>query len=204
MKIEIVVFLAMLLLVRCQNDDKVPDSKSDVIVDLVIDTNTINQIIEEKIDPQHQKVIDAATNFFSWYYSNGRKLIKKREEIVAVADGYYVLDNRKLIKYTDWLRQSGYFSSQFIENEIYTWKDDCGEQLNQLMSQEIMADGPPPCTFEADPFFYTQEQVDEGMIQKIEYKIEKYSDTLSVVSYDYHLLEFLIEDSSWKVNDWAK
>lgn len=196
---------AIIILLSCGSEEEKPPISDHVISDELdsVSFEPIKEVVPENAI-NDAELLDAVTDFFAWYYTHNGELLNKRSSVITTEDEYWALDNSKLIAYTDWLREVNYFSSDFVNKEITTWKDDCGQQINDLINQGYTADGIPPCVFEADPFFYTQEEVSEEMVQKIEYTLKSYTDSLAVIIYDFHELPFKKENDKWKVNDWPK
>jgi len=156
---------------------------------------------KKEYDPS--SVISRSEEFFDWYLENSRMLYKMRSSCIGAENGYHALSKKKLKAYTDWLKESNFFSGKFIEFEHNRWTTECAEEMREMARQKKHFNGPPPCVFEGDVFFLIQERPTQEMIDGLEHSVSEQTDNSAVVSFDgTSSLNWSFVDGTWKIDAW--
>ena len=156
---------------------------------------------KKEYDPS--SVISRSEEFFDWYLENNRMLYKMRSLCIGAENGYHALNKTKLKAYTDWLKETNFFSDAFIEFEHNRWATECAEEMREMARQKKHFEGPPPCVFEGDVFFKIQERPTQEMIDGLEHSVSEQTDNSAVVNFDgVTSLNWSFIDGTWKIDAW--
>jgi hypothetical protein len=182
------------LIVSCSSDEK-PTK----------DTKKTDEVVKEDdgkvYDPS--SVISRTEEFFDWYFENSRMLYKMRSSCIGAENGYHALDKKKLKAYTDWLKETKFFSTSFIDAEHTRWTTECAEEMREKARKKQHFEGPPPCVFEGDIFLSIQEQPTPEMRKALSFKVTDQSDSSAVVNYNgASSLTWEKSGGSWKIAVW--
>lgn len=106
----------------------------------------------EKLSMEKEQCIYSARQFITWYKNNSETISSVQGAMVGEdSKGYYVAEPNKIDEYISLLKQSGYFSNEFLSN----FKEHLLESGNKLASLK-QNDG-PAIGFTDGDFFWGQE-----------------------------------------------
>ena len=163
------------------------------------------ELVDEKpkkiYDPS--SVISRTEEFFDWYFENSRMLYRMRSLCIGAENGFHALDKSKLKEYTDWLTETNFFSTNFIETERNRWTTECAEEMREFARRKKQIVGPPPCVFEGDIFLLIQEQPTQEMRDALVFSVKEQTDSSAIVNYDDRsALTWSSVDGTWKIDTW--
>lgn len=163
------------------------------------------EMVDGKSDKQYDpsSVISRTEQFFDWYLENSRMLYKMRSSCIGAENGYHALDKKKLKEYTDWLKETKFFSQAFIDAEHERWSTECADEMRTMARKKKHFQGPPPCVFEGDIFLLMQDRPTQEMIDELKYSVDEQTDSTAVVNYnDRSALTWSFKNGSWKIDTW--
>lgn len=190
---------ALAMFVSCSNEeDTVPSNTNESSEEEVKKTGT-----DKTYDPS--SVISRSEQFFDWYSENSRMLYKMRSACIGAENGYHALDQKKLDAYTAWLKETGFFSEDFISSEYTRWTTECASIMREKARKKEHFVGPPPCLFEGDIFFKMQERPSKEMIDSLKYNVSEQTDSSALVLFSERgKLNWVRHNNTWRIDTWPK
>lgn len=183
------------LVVSCSTEEKPAKPKEDK-PEVAIESNN-NKVY----DPS--SVVSRSEQFFDWYAENSRMLYKMRSSCIGAENGYHALDKKKLEEYTQWLKETGFFSDNFIASEHKRWTTECASIMREIARKKQRLVGPPPCLFEGDIFFKMQERPSAEAIAELEYNVSEQTDSTAIVLFaEKGKLNWIRSNDSWQIDTW--
>ena len=146
-------------------------------------------------------------DFFHWHSKNEKELLEKRKAIVFLdEEGYYAVNMFKIDAYTDFLKESNFFSPEFIQKEKDYWLGDCLDLIFE-MQKEVKKGNPSifPCDLNKSSFSLIKKNNSTENIKEEQFKVDSISTDLAILKYaDKYTLKLKKEEGRWKIRDWSK
>lgn len=160
---------------------------------------TTSIITYQEVENQN-RLEERTLNFFDWYQSNSEEWHRKSSEVVGTKDNFYFLDTLKLELYISWLNQSNYFSKSYLLSEEQEWRSQCNSELLEMKNSGVEADGPPPCVYEADILFLSQDPNIQELVDNISLSVDTISIMYAIIDYGISKLNWENENGIWKIS----